>query len=92
MVPECCSLSYDFFGVFLARWLVYFFWGGRISLRWEQVDDCWANWNRSAGGKLVPNSTRFPSGMATLAKYVHDKGAMTRYHCAPFLPVLLLQI
>jgi hypothetical protein len=27
------------------------------------IDDCWANWNRTADGKLAPNSTRFPHGM-----------------------------
>eukprot|EP01046_Picozoa_sp_COSAG06_P000912 COSAG06_NODE_26_length_32102_cov_250.952911_27_plen_143_part_00 len=38
------------------------------------IDDCWANWNRTTAGKLAPNSTRFPSGMKTLADYVHSKG------------------
>lgn len=38
------------------------------------VDDCWSNWNRSTDGKLVPNTTRFPSGMPALAAYVHAKG------------------
>lgn len=34
---------------------------------------CWANWNRTADGKLAPNSTRFPSGMKALADYLHAK-------------------
>lgn len=38
------------------------------------LDDCWENWDRSADGKLQPNSTRFPSGMKALSDYVHSKG------------------
>ena len=38
------------------------------------ADDCWSNWNRTADGKLAPNSTRFPNGMKALADYVHGKG------------------
>ena len=38
------------------------------------IDDCWANWNRTADGKLKANSTRFPQGMKALADYVHSKG------------------
>jgi hypothetical protein len=42
--------------------------------RYVNIDDCWANWNRTADGKLAPNSTRFPSGMKALANYVESKG------------------
>ena len=42
--------------------------------RYVNIDDCWANWNRTADGKLAPNSTRFPSGMKALADYVESKG------------------
>mmetsp|Transcript_29962 Transcript_29962/g.95861 ORF Transcript_29962/g.95861 Transcript_29962/m.95861 type:complete len:438 (+) Transcript_29962:56-1369(+) len=38
------------------------------------IDDCWENWRRSPGGKLTPNSTRFPHGMRALADYVHSLG------------------
>lgn len=38
------------------------------------IDDCWENWSRSPGGKLAPNSTRFPHGMRALADYVHSLG------------------
>jgi|EP00505_MAST-04D_sp_SCG-Rhode-Island_P003702 alpha-N-acetylgalactosaminidase len=38
------------------------------------VDDCWANIDRSENGTLVGNTTRFPSGMKALADYVHGKG------------------
>ncbi|KAF5939451.1 hypothetical protein HYC85_023710 [Camellia sinensis] len=37
-------------------------------------DDCWAELNRDSKGNLVPNATIFPSGMKTLADYVHSKG------------------
>ena len=30
---------------------------------------------RSADGKLVANSTSFPSGMKALSDYIHGKGA-----------------
>ena len=39
--------------------------------RYVNVDDCWANWQRDAGGNLVANPIRFPSGMKALADYVH---------------------
>ena len=35
--------------------------------RYVNVDDCWANWQRDAGGNLVANPIRFPSGMKALA-------------------------
>ena len=34
------------------------------------IDDCWPEFQRSSDGKLVANRTRFPSGIAALAKYV----------------------
>eukprot|EP01060_Flectonema_neradi_P029235 TRINITY_DN3988_c6_g1_i1.p1 TRINITY_DN3988_c6_g1~~TRINITY_DN3988_c6_g1_i1.p1 ORF type:complete len:387 (+),score=62.28 TRINITY_DN3988_c6_g1_i1:45-1205(+) len=39
------------------------------------IDDCWSELNRTADGKLAPNATRFPSGIKSLADYVHSKGA-----------------
>ncbi|WP_394835321.1 NPCBM/NEW2 domain-containing protein [Pendulispora rubella] len=38
------------------------------------IDDCWAELNRDANGKLVPHRTRFPGGIKALADYVHGKG------------------
>ncbi|GAA4613256.1 NPCBM/NEW2 domain-containing protein [Actinoallomurus liliacearum] len=38
------------------------------------LDDCWAEHDRDANGDLVPNRTRFPSGIRALADYVHSKG------------------
>ncbi|SFR92828.1 alpha-galactosidase [Halomicrobium zhouii] len=38
------------------------------------LDDCWMAHTRDSNGDLVANTTRFPSGMAALAEYVHDQG------------------
>jgi alpha-galactosidase len=38
------------------------------------IDDCWAEPSRDAGGNLVPNRTRFPNGIKAVADYVHGKG------------------
>lgn len=38
------------------------------------VDDCWMASQRDAGGNLVADPVRFPSGMKALADYVHSKG------------------
>jgi hypothetical protein len=45
-----------------------------LGYEYVNIDDCWANWNRTADGKLAPNSTRFASGMKALADYVESKG------------------
>ncbi|QWF82389.1 NPCBM/NEW2 domain-containing protein [Amycolatopsis sp. CA-230715] len=38
------------------------------------LDDCWAESDRDAAGKLVPSAKHFPSGIKALADYVHGKG------------------
>jgi alpha-galactosidase len=38
------------------------------------VDDCWMAMNRTAGGRLTHDPDRFPSGMKSLAGYVHSRG------------------
>ncbi|RSO35177.1 alpha-galactosidase [Streptomyces sp. WAC 06725] len=38
------------------------------------LDDCWAQKDRDANGKLVPDTTRFPNGIKAVADYVHSKG------------------
>ncbi|PCH37488.1 glycoside hydrolase family 27 protein [Wolfiporia cocos MD-104 SS10] len=38
------------------------------------LDDCWAEKNRSAEGLLVPNQERFPSGFYNLTGQLHDMG------------------
>lgn len=37
------------------------------------IDDCWQV-DRDAQGNIVPDPTRFPSGIKALADYVHSKG------------------
>ena len=37
------------------------------------IDDCWQV-DRDAEGNIVPDRTRFPSGMKSLADYVHSRG------------------
>ncbi len=37
------------------------------------IDDCWSI-SRDANGRLVPDPSRFPSGIASLADYVHSLG------------------
>ena len=39
------------------------------------VDDLWAERERDAdNGSLVPDTTKFPSGMANLSRYIHSAG------------------
>jgi alpha-galactosidase len=42
--------------------------------QYVNIDDCWAEPTRDTRGNLVPNRTRFPSGIRALADYVHAKG------------------
>ena len=49
---------------------------GMKDLGYEYVtlDDCWSSKSRDAQGNLQPESSKFPSGMASLADYVHARG------------------
>jgi alpha-galactosidase len=38
------------------------------------IDDCWAEHERDAEGRLVPDDVKFPDGIAAVADYVHDLG------------------
>ena len=38
------------------------------------IDDCWEEKSGRVNGKLVPNATRFPSGLKALGDYMHEKG------------------
>ena len=42
--------------------------------RYVNIDDCWMASTRDAQGRLRSDPTRFPSGIAALATYVHGKG------------------
>jgi alpha-galactosidase len=47
--------------------------GGQRSYVYVNVDDCWADVERDASGKLAANATSFPSGMAALGAYLHAR-------------------
>ncbi|CAL5322794.1 unnamed protein product [Camellia sinensis] len=38
------------------------------------IDDCWSAQERNSEGQLAPDSESFPSGIKSLADYVHEKG------------------
>ncbi|MHA7583389.1 glycoside hydrolase family 27 protein [Paenibacillus vandeheii] len=38
------------------------------------IDDCWSLKERDAGGNLVADPEKFPSGIRALADYIHGKG------------------
>ena len=47
------------------------------------LDDCWAEHERDAQGRLVPDRKKFPHGMKPVADYVHSKGLkFGMYSCA----------
>lgn len=47
------------------------------------IDDCWAEMERSADGKLVPDAKKFPNGMKHVSDYIHSKGLkFGMYSCA----------
>jgi alpha-galactosidase len=47
------------------------------------IDDCWQAPTRDSGGRLQPDPIRFPSGIAALADYVHDKGLKLGIYATP---------
>ena len=54
--------------------------GGYVAAGYTGIhmDDCWENKNPSRDpdtGNLIPNATRFPSGLKALGDYMHGKGA-----------------
>ncbi len=44
--------------------------------RYVVVDDCWQAPSRDASGRLTAATDRFPSGMAALGAYLHDRGLL----------------
>jgi len=46
------------------------------------LDDCWMD-GRDSGGKIQVNSSKFPSGMAALAEYIHDKSLKIGLYSTP---------
>jgi alpha-galactosidase len=45
-----------------------------LGYEYINLDDCWADGSRDENGKLQGQPLQFPSGMASLADYVHSKG------------------
>jgi len=46
----------------------------KLGYEYVNIDDCWGELKRDKNGRLVANSTTFPSGIKALADYVHSKG------------------
>lgn len=46
----------------------------KAGYRYINLDDCWAEQQRDADGKLVPHHERFPDGIKDVADYVHARG------------------
>ncbi|KAF4745249.1 hypothetical protein FOZ62_003077 [Perkinsus olseni] len=45
-----------------------------VGYEYVNVDDCWAQKERDAAGRMVADPERFPNGIKGLADYVHSKG------------------
>ena len=45
-----------------------------LGYNYVTLDDCWSAKSRDSDGNLQPESSKFPSGMAALADYVHARG------------------
>ena len=50
--------------------------------QYVNLDDCWMN-GRDGSGKIQVNASKFPSGMAALATYIHDKGLKIGLYSTP---------
>ena len=44
-----------------------------VGYQYVNLDDCWMD-GRDSSGKLKPSASKFPSGIAALADYIHGKG------------------
>jgi len=50
--------------------------------QYVNLDDCWMD-GRDSAGKIKVNASKFPSGMASLADYVHSKGLKIGLYSTP---------
>jgi len=50
--------------------------------QYVNLDDCWMD-GRDSAGKIKVNTSKFPSGMASLADYVHSKGLKIGLYSTP---------
>lgn len=55
----------------------------KLGYSYVVVDDCWQEPERAEDGSLQPNKERFPSGLKSLADYVHDKGLKFGLYLSP---------
>ncbi|KAG6497931.1 hypothetical protein ZIOFF_045837 [Zingiber officinale] len=46
----------------------------KLGYQYVNLDDCWAEYNRTPKGEVVGDYKTFPSGIKALADYVHSKG------------------
>lgn len=46
----------------------------KVGYQYINIDDCWSEKERSESMQLVPDKSRFPQGMSSLAEYIHSKG------------------
>ena len=44
--------------------------------KYLNIDDCWQISRNETTKEIIPDSTRFPNGMAPLADYAHSKGLL----------------
>ncbi len=54
-----------------------------VGYQYVNLDDCWMDGRDSATGKIKVNTSKFPSGMAALADYVHGKGLKLGIYSTP---------
>ncbi|MGO4649547.1 glycoside hydrolase family 27 protein [Nocardia sp. 2YAB30] len=52
--------------------------------RYVNLDAGWAAADRDAAGSLVADPQKFPSGMAALARYAHDRGMLLGLYSSPY--------
>ena len=53
-----------------------------VGYQYVNLDDCWMD-GRDSSGKIKVNSSKFPSGIASLADYVHGKGLKLGLYSTP---------
>lgn len=52
--------------------------------RYVNLDAGWAAPPRGSHGELQPDPTRFPAGMAAIARYAHDRGMLLGLYASPY--------
>jgi alpha-galactosidase len=53
-----------------------------VGYQYVNLDDCWMD-GRDSSGKLKPSASKFPSGIAALADYIHGKGLKIGIYSTP---------